>query len=1129
MRSHVTSTAVCVAQRTKINNIEAVRRLKRLQTLHSKDKGIITPTTKRTIIDDAYNIYSQIDGSVNHYVMNTLLNMSFKYEEPHRIHIMWRDICTTISKQKQDCNLSYSLLLKCCIESGNTQRCIQVLLWIERSKYKLKIHDLFIRKLLFQCNNLKYISYIERLIHEKFIENDNKYIKSALITAYGQCNSMKNAAHVFNSTSDSDKDIYMVSAMMKAFINNNNYANALDFYHSIQHIQNDDVTNMLALKACIHIRDMKSGHSIIQDTIHLTTHSDPQLMHTMIEFFGIAHELHKASELFDHMNETKRTIFAFNAMMSAYLHNSENKRVMDLFYDIPMALHKDAMTYSLAIKASDYETGRCIISNVPYDIYQNVQFKTTLIHFYAICGEIVEARKVFDSIEDKQLKHISVMMNAYISNDYDAEALLLYDNITCAHDTICHVLAIKACGKTMNLNKGKEIHALCGDKQSIEVQNVLIDFYGRVQCIDTARDIFESCLGDVVSIGSMMKAYINNNRNEDALSLYDDTRVQLNHVCDMLAIKACTNVGHYDKVLEVYDKYGRHDNVIALLQAIKACVRIDTSHAFDRGKAIHSKTCSVRSSMILNAWIDFYGHYKDATNVRNIFYSMTEDEKDLICMNTTMHSMIRCNQNESALSLYDDMSDTNVGSHVFALKACSNLGKYEKGKEIHQNVGDMIHQSALIDFYGRCLDIDAAEHVFDSIPTDTRNMVTIGAMMNAYVINNKSDDALALYEKISAPDAAAHRLAIKACANTSNYDKGKSIHDSIADSDIQTKTTLIDFYGSCRDMETAQDIFVSIEDEHHNIVSIGALMNAYFVNKMYKECIQLFQNMNAFSDRIAPDILTYRLVLAACSKHEPSVELSQMIHDSIQNDPNAAAILTDSIVESNLIAMYAQNGMMEVCEHLFDEHLCRKEPMLVVANAMLHAYGRNGWMEHTKALFLRMKSKDIYTYSIVLTACSHAGDMEYAEDVWRNVEQPEIKYNRIVITNIVDCCSRKGYLNKAFELVQLYETFAPHNTPRHAMWRAILGGACKHNNKTMAQYAYDEYKLRYKESNNPSDKEKISFATVLLANLYASHSEFDKAEQIRNEMTTNQLQLPLYSDICFDECPQEDELFQIMS
>ena len=62
-----------------------------------------------------------------------------------------------------------------------------------------------------------------------------------------------------------------VGAILKALINNNLNNEALSIYHQYKSLQ-DDITHVLAIKACINIKDFTMGQNIIDS--HFMPHKN---------------------------------------------------------------------------------------------------------------------------------------------------------------------------------------------------------------------------------------------------------------------------------------------------------------------------------------------------------------------------------------------------------------------------------------------------------------------------------------------------------------------------------------------------------------------------------------------------------------------------------------------------------------------------------------------------------------------------------------------------------------------------------------------------------------------------------------------------------------------------------------
>merc|ERR1711879_396078 len=141
------------------------------------------------------------------------------------------------------------------------------------------------------------------------------------------------------------------------------------------------------------------------------------------------------------------------------------------------------------------------------------------------------------------------------------------------------------------------------------------------------------------------------------------------------------------------------------------------------------------------------------------------------------------------------------------------------------------------------------------------------------------------------------------------------------------------------------------------------------------------------------------------------------------------------------------------------------------------------------------------TCAILLNACNHSGDVEIALDLWNNViTERRVKYDRFVMTSLIDCVTRKGMVKKGKDLVSEYESYwkdngkdGNHRLDNEAMWMILLnackmrgddddGGDCAKREKLTGEI-YQEIQKRFGD-----DKERMAAAAVILSNVYAESS-----------------------------------------
>ena len=794
------------------------------------------------------------------------------------------------------------MILKCCILGSNisTDKCVQVLSWMEDKNIPFSTHVSFTTKLIAKCGtNINELNQIVELIQKEVIYNtvykNDIIIKTALINAYGICSDIQSAQNIFVNIDNEQMNVVCIGAMMNALIHNDLNAEAIELYEKYQTTLSNYVTQLSVLKACVNIKDFDKGKKIIEQQGFLNT--------------------------------------------------------------------------------------------------DNNQLKSSLINFYGSCGDIDTALSVFDTIQDdeKDIVNVNCIITAHINNNQNAQALILFDKIYSFNkrinpDNITYMLALKACAAIKDVEKGYEILESIEDNQVIDniaFKNTLINFYGTCSQIKDAIDVFES-IHDVkeqrVSIGAMMTAFIDNNCYEQALELYDE---------------CCSSVV---------------DNVSHMM-AIKACIGSDN---LDQGQGIIAGLKHIeQNSQLVSTLIDFYGHFGDINNARQVYDGIADEKKSFVNICAMMNVYIENNQDQMALDLYDDIDESDMSK-----------------------------------------------------------------------------------------DETCHMLAIKACINLGNFDKGKSIHSEIASecNDTQLLTTLINLYGDALEIDKAIEIFDTIDNDKKNVVTMGAMMDAYCKSNLNEECIELFKSLSSLN--IEPDVICYALLFTACT-NGTSYYYGTQIHEKLKNCKDLQYILRYPEVQTNLINMYGKCGMMDKCEEIFQDidknkkmnknkryKYDKHDNNMALWNAMIHSYGRNGFVDKSIELCHKMEYKnrlkpDSNTYAIILNACSHCGDDKLARHVWLNeINDEKVQYDIFVMTALIDCIARKGFIIEAFEWMMKYKKKTKDILSDEVMYTALMAGCKKHDNLLMAQFVYNEMERKFK-----NNSKYMSSASAMLRSMYINKEQ----------------------------------------
>eukprot|EP01083_Nonionella_stella_P009098 26367_1 len=765
-------------------------------------------------------------------------------------------------------------------------------------------------------------------------------------------------------------------------------------------------------------------------------------------------------------------------------------------------------------------------------IPNDVMCRTVVINSYARCGAMDYALNVFQSIHDteKDSTCISTMMKAYIGNHRFDDALALYEEYDVLNDHVSHLYAIKACIQSGNVQKGKKIHSKL-KLPDIKVKCALIEFYGICGDMDNALKLYHP--HNIVMSSAMMNAYIRNDLHTDALALYHDI-TQPDIVSHILALKACIYSRDREAGITIINTI-KTDDV-----QIKTALVEFYSHFHDMSAAAETFRSIDKIRMpinAINAMMRGYINDEDYTSAIHLYDTYQchrlNDVSHILASIVNPHYLnhVKCFANPRYLDIDQFVHILDIAMHCdhlvlpgsFVVRAIAKCGSNKvlinkldamiKQLPIQLQKDRLIVQTALITAYGnKCQSVDDAQRVFDSIANDEKDTVCVGAMMKVLGSAGKHKEVLQLYKQYDVlNDDVSHLLALQSCAEMDDLQMGQHIHASIHVSHL-IANALLNLYGKCGDIDNAIRIFDGLTASgKQDVVSVGSMLNALCKSRRNKECLALFKEMKSKYD-VEPNLICYAIVLTACTQ-STSFYFGELIHKELMRNTHLQWMLHDEEIQSPLISMYGKCGMLQQAQQIFD-NIKHNEPRkyatnVSIWNAMIHSYGRNGQISKANELYWQMMAMDslrpdAQTYVLFMNACSHAGDVDKARQMWNDIS---IKYDAQLVTALVDCLARKGHLHEALKRINEFEMNT--NESYAAMWMSLLFGCNKTNHIDIAESVFKGMQHRFK----PNDAHMIS-AKVLMSNIYVTAKQFDKASRIRNTMKHDKLKkIPAVSEI----------------
>ncbi|RAL53285.1 hypothetical protein DM860_006957 [Cuscuta australis] len=515
--------------------------------------------------------------------------------------------------------------------------------------------------------------------------------------------------------------------------------------------------------------------------------------------------------------------FSINTVMRAYVHHNMPQNSIFLYkLTLRDNLCVDNFTYPILFQASILRCsvfeGRELHSHVfKRGFGSDVYVCNTLINMYGVCGNMGDARKVFDESHVRDLVSWNSILAGYVQAGNVVEAMIIYAQMP---------------------------------QRNVIASNSMIVLLGRCGMVDEACRLFnEMGRRDLVSWTALISCHEQNGLYKEALDLF----------LQMISI-------------------GITVDEVVVVTVLSACAHL---LVLDTGKSVHGVVIKVGFESYVNfqnALIHMYSCCGDINSARNMFESSSH--LDQISWNSIIAGYVKCGSVEKARALFDSMPEKDCVSWttmisgyaqndhfsealalfhemlyghiepdeitlVSVLSACAHLAEYEQGKWIHayiRNKGlkvNIILGTTLIDMYMKCGYTKNAMEVFYGM--EDRGVSSWNALIHGLAMNGEVQRSLETFEEMKkcgvTPNEVTFLAVLGACRHMGMVDEGRHYFDSMVKS-------------------------YNIEP---NSKHYGCMVDLLGRAGLLREAEKLIQSMP-----VAPDVPTWGALLGACIKHGDS-------------------------------------------------------------------------------------------------------------------------------------------------------------------------------------------------------------------------------------------------------------------
>ncbi|KAK7340860.1 hypothetical protein VNO77_21576 [Canavalia gladiata] len=308
------------------------------------------------------------------------------------------------------------------------------------------------------------------------------------------------------------------------------------------------------------------------------------------------------------------------------------------------------------------------------------------------------------------------------------------------------------------------------------------------------------------------------------------------------------------------------------------------------------------------------------------------------------------------------------------------------------------------------------------------------AIIRSYSRNNMFRDTIEMYRWMRwtgvHPDGFTFPYVLKACTELLDFGLSCLVHGQIIiygfGLDVFVQNGLVALYAKCSHIGMARLVFDRLYDR--TVVSWTSIISGYAQNGEAMEALRMFNQMR--NTDVKPDWIALVSILRAYTDVD-DLEQGRSLHGCVikmglEDEPDLLISLT---------AFYAKCGLVTVARSFFDQMTM---PNVIMWNAMISGYAKNGHAEEAVHLFRDMISRNIEPDSVTVRsavlACAQVGSLKLAQ--WMDDYISKSKYGSDIFVNtaLIDMYAKCGSVESA------HMVFDRNSNKDVVMWSAMIMG-----------------------------------------------------------------------------------------
>nr|XP_043637383.1 pentatricopeptide repeat-containing protein At1g71420 [Erigeron canadensis] len=571
--------------------------------------------------------------------------------------------------------------------------------------------------------------------------------------------------------------------------------------------------------------------------------------------------------------------------------------------------------------------------------------------------------------------------------------------------------------------------------------------------------------------------------------------------------------GHLDEALSIF--YNNPSNFPNTHQTYADIFHACACHgSISHGQALHNHMVNTQNQnhfipnlYVYNHLVNMYAKCGFLDHARKVFDEMPE--RNIVSWTALVSGYSQFGRNAESFRVFSQML-VEFRPNEFAYASVLSCCDREVGRQVHAHAlktcfdGCTFVANALISMYSKNDDgsLYTENGVYEPWTVfkflKSRNLVTYNSMIVALQSKGNWEEALNMFSSMRRDSGVgfdrATLLSIFSCllivkeygnsngmSRTSCLKYCSQVHCLAVKRsfilEIEVITALAKAYANLGgEISILYELFIETSGKR-DIVSWTAFITIY-AERDPEESLLMFSKL--CKEGLSPDRHAYSILLKACSnlvtvRHTLAVH-SQILKIGFDNE---------TVLANALIHAYGRSGSAHESKKVFDSMIIKD---IVSWNSMIKIYGLHGQPRDALHCFDQMNvAPDSTTFVALLSACSHAGMVEKGTKIFESMSKtygivPQLDHYACM----VDILGRAGRISEAQKLINEMPI-----TPDSVIWSAMLGACRKYGETKLA--GSSSKKLQELDPGN-------SLGYVQMSNIMCSNGTFNEAVHIRKQM-----------------------------